>query len=147
MAPDVDFTLTDENFKSLEQTLSGQGIKICPKSRETVEDLEKGGISHVRTSGILVFRECEFIYHIFENAEGYRLTVDAFTNHRSLGAALVGVLMDAYPQPEPGFPSLPLPTRKLDKSRVVSNVGCICVWLFIGAVCFFCVLGIRGLFK
>lgn len=147
MSPDVDFTLTEDNCKSYEQSLAGQGIKVCPKSRETAEDLEKGGISYVSTGGILVFREREYIYHIFQNAKGHRLTVDAFTHDLEAGEALVAAIKCVYPQREHKLPDRPIPTRKLDKSRIVNAAGCIVMLLLFGAMCFFAAYGIWNFFK
>jgi hypothetical protein len=151
MAPDVDFTLTEENFKVHEKLLDDQGVKVFPKSRETVEDLEKGGISHVCTSGILVFRECEFIYHMFQNAKGYRLNVEAFSHSSGLGDGLVAAIKCMFPQTFPpsalNLPSRSVPARKLDKSQIVNGISCIGMLLLFCAACFFAAMGIRSFFK
>ncbi len=147
MSPDVDFTLTEEDFKSLGQRLPEQGIAVRPKSRETFEDLEKGCISHVCTSGILVFCNCEFIYHVWQDTRGYRLTIDAFAHRHGVGVALVAAIKRAYPQPEHSFPDRPAPAGKLDKSRVVNSMGCIGVLLFLCVICFFAVWGIWSFFR
>lgn len=151
MAPDVDFTLTEENFKAHEKLLNDQGLQVVPKSRETVEDLEKGGISHVCTSGILVFRECEFIYHIFQDAKGIRLTVDAFSHSKSVGEDLVTAITRIFPQTFPpsvsNLGSRSRPARKLDKNTIVNSIGCLGILILLAAVCFFAAFGVAKFFK
>ena len=145
MSDDVDFILTEEGFKALEALLSQQGVKVCPKSRETLEDLEHGGISHVCTSGLLVHGDCEFVYHIYQNAEGIRLTVDAFVHNRSSGEALVAAIGRVFPQPVRGFPPRSRPERNVDKDRIINTLGCLGVLTFVIAVCVFVIIGIRSI--
>jgi hypothetical protein len=144
MSPDVDFVLTEDGHKAHATLLAQQGIKVCPKSRETVEDLENGGISHVCTSGLLLHNDCEFVYHLYQDTESIRLTVDAFVHNRSTGEALVAAIGRVFPQPERGFPQSPRPERKLDNDRIVTTLGCVIALACFIALCVFVVLGIRS---
>jgi hypothetical protein len=147
MSPEIDFTLTEEHFKSFKQLLAGQGVEVRPMARETVEDLEKGGTSHVSTSGIAVFCQREFVYHIFPETNGYRLTIDAFTHDRSTGEALAAAIGRVFPQEDRGVLPGPAPARKLNVNEIGNCLGCIGVLLFILALFFFAALGVRSLFK
>ena len=40
--PDVDFSLTEEGFHNYERLLAEQGITVCPKARDTIEDFGEG---------------------------------------------------------------------------------------------------------
>lgn len=145
MSPDVHFILTEEGFKDHEALLGEQGIEIRPKSRETVEDLEHGGISYVHTSGILWHEESVFAYDIDQNAEGIRLTVDAFAKSVDSGDALIAAIERAFPQPRRESPSLPQPPqRTLDKDSIVTTLGCLGILALLIAIGVFVVLGIRS---
>ena len=146
MSPDVDFNLTHEEFESFEKILGDRGIRVYPKARETVEDLEKGGISHVRLSGILVFENSEFVYHIYKYPKRCNFTVDAFTHKRTTGEALVAEIKRAFPQPESSFFSQSATQRNVDQSNIKGRIGCMAVLLFIGAILFFAAVGIRSFF-
>jgi hypothetical protein len=146
MQPEVDFTLTDEEFNSYEKLLAERGIRVRAMSRETVEDLEKGGISHVCISGILVFEGAEFIYHISKFPKNCCLTVEAFAHSRSAGKALVAAIESAFPQDEHDVLSQHVPHRNRDKNDNIQTIGCFAFLVFIGAIVFFVIAGIRSVF-
>src|SRR5689334_2687213 len=97
-ADDVDFVMTAEDVEAFEKRLAERGIMTRPMARETTEDLEKGGIAHVTISGILTFRDAEYLYHIFKSPTASQLTVDAFSHDKRRGEALLAELKSIFPQ-------------------------------------------------
>jgi hypothetical protein len=145
-AVDVDFVVTAEDFESYEKRLAERGIKVRPMARETVEDLEKGGLSHLSISGILVFDGAEYIYHISKFPKTCRLTLDAFSHDKRRGEALLAEIRRVFPQPE-RVTAVQLGTPDPYRNRTIPNIiGCLIVLAFIGAVCFFAIVGIRSFF-
>lgn len=143
------FTLTEESFAAHEALLSQQGVKVCPKSRSTSEDLEQGKISYVSINGSLVHDDCEYPYELYHGSKNIHLTVDLVpvNDKRGSGKSLFDAIGRAFPQPERGFPPRPRPERKLDWGEIIGRMGCVAVVVVIISTIIFAVVGVWSVLR
>jgi len=142
---DVDFTLTEEGFRSYERLLAEQDITVCPKARDTVEDLEESTIS-ITISGMLKHGGREFVYDVHQDRDSHRLSVHAFEHGPVPGEAIKAAVERAFPQSKPVIPVHPKVKRELDIFSVITTVCCLGLIILFAALCFFAVIGIRSFF-
>ncbi len=143
MSPDIGLNLTEQAFKSFEALLAAQGIKVCPKSKSSTEDLVRGGILHEEFTGILLHENCEFIYRLSCDSPKYLLTIEAFAHGNKKGESLGAAVERAFPQSERDrMKAVPQsPNRRFDKARIIGTLGCLGVLAFVLAVIYFAFVG------
>jgi hypothetical protein len=136
MSKVAEFRLTEEGFKSHEALLAAQGVKVQPTEREIIEDLVKGGSSHICTYGNLNFENYLFSYSLRSEDNGYFLTVRDFPQEKGKGKELVAAIDRAFPTPDAQWPRI-----RFDRQGIGATIGCLGVLVFILAVIFFAVVG------
>lgn len=140
----VQFAITEDEFRNFGRLLAEQGIMVSIKHRRTEEDLEQGTVSILSHSGKLQHDGREFTYLVDRERTGYCLMVRAPDHGAPLGKAIVEAVRRAFPQPDAGELFL---SRE---SFIEKTIGCVvsagCLGL-IAALIFFLIFGITTYFK
>jgi hypothetical protein len=139
------YELTEDSFNQYEALLSAQGFKVTPEARVTNEDVQRGTIRSLAISGAVDFQGEHLRYDVRKDSAGYHLTV-----YDALGAPaeLAAALKRAFPQAEspPAAPEeVVIPRWTLGSTLMFG--GCLTVLLFLAAVCFFVIAGIRSFMR
>lgn len=132
----AEFKLTEEGFKSHEALLAAQGIKVEPTEREVVEDLIKGGSSHVCTHGRLNFENYLFTYSLRSELTGHFLTIQDFAQEKKKGKELIAAIDRAFPSPNAQWPRF-----RFDRQEIGATVSCLGVLVFVLALIYFAIVG------
>jgi hypothetical protein len=143
MKTDVDLMVTADDFATYEKRFADCGMGIRPLARETVEDIEKGGVSHVTISGILTCGEAEYVYHITKYATLCRLTVDAFSHGTVRGNALMNDLRHLFPHPKGPHDLAP---GSANRRALANLIVCLVILALVGALFYFAIVGLKSVF-
>jgi hypothetical protein len=136
MSKVAEFKLTEEGFKSHEDLLAAQGVKVEPIEREMIEDLVKGGSSHVCTHGNLNFEYLRFTYSLRTDDNAYFLTVRDIDLDKEKGKGLIAAIERAFPVPDAQWPRF-----RFDRNGIGATISCLGVLVFILAVIYFAIVG------
>jgi len=147
MAPDVDYTLTEEEFNRYEILLAEQGVTVRPMRRESEEMLDSGATT-LRVYGALRQDTHEFPYTITKTSKGkHMLNVEPYRDGRGAAEGILAAVERAFPQPERGLFHRPQPERRFEPGTFTQNCGCLFIILFFVAVCVFAIIGVASMFR
>ena len=153
MNPEIRFTISDEAAQQIDHILASHGMAFVRLSHERFEVLDashpycQDGESFEKFHGILKHENREFPCSLEKYSKKQILSVTAQDLEEKHSAELIKILEHAFPQPRRGITNTPKPERTVDKSRIVSSIGCVAVLVVILGILFLAVVGAISAFR